>query len=1820
MGKKIIAGKIRGMALWAKVSLITALALLFCVFMYQGWYKPQKIDASTYSPTTAGTYSWTCPAGVTSVTVEVWGGGGGGGGASTVTASGGGGGGGGYSKGTVSVTPGTVYTNAVVVGAAGTGGTSAGTNGNPGGQSSFTGDAGATVTANGGLGGTGKTTAGGGAGGAGGAGSTYTGGAGYTGVTSTGGGGGGSAGTASNGTTPTGSTGAVAVTGGGPGGNGGANAVGSAPATGPGGGGGGGGRSNGGGKAGGTGFDGKIVLTYYAQPVISVATTDSPDPVTAGSTVTFTATATDADTPADSWYMAVCKTNAVTPGTAGAAPTCPGGAYGISGSAVASGSPNTATWTASGSGAQNWYAFACDNNATTTLCSAVDTANSPITVNAADTTPPTVSSTTPTNGATGVTVNTSLQVVFNENIDCATSASGNITMSGATVGAPSCSGPTTTITYPVSGQSGSTTYNYTIGGVKDVAGNTMATTASRSYTTAAVVVNNTTVGAMSFPTVDSSSIAVQSAYTGDADNNNSCTIAWGTDGSTYPNSLTTTKGAGFYAATASGLSASTTYYFRATYTDATGLSGSPSTGSQATSAAAVGGGAVSGMKMHNYTTAKRSGSTNNYWSTKNGWGVPGGVYGKFDCATCHRPDATNIKAIQSKMTSGGNGGFPGKTTVFLNPTSAGAMTEAGRASSFRVCEVCHTQTQHHRYSVGTNYTNWNGGGGGGTSTQTDTSAHYYGSTSPCVGCHSHDTGFMAGCTACHGNPPTTLGELVTNPQATLALGNPPTNAGSHATHVTSEGMTCAVCHSGNTMPTVSKTIQMGFDINNSSWPGFAGTAAFGSFSGRSPLGGTPAYTFVSSKSGTLVNTSASYRTSCNVYCHGQWIGASGSINPSWIITDGSQSACGTCHGASAANPPATGKHTTHASSSAGNYGFSCTKCHPNPNGFSHVNGRVQWRLSSATNGLIGPTATYTPFGGSAAISGNTTGIAPSATYGTCNNIYCHSTVQNNLGTGAPTYKSVGWSDAALACSGCHGNDAATLTTGSHATHLSTTTHAAITCANCHSGYETATPPNHVNYVINVQQSAILSSTGTYTDSAGAPGNGYGTCGTSYCHSNVQSATGGARVAGDYKTVTWGSGAMTCASCHGNTDATLVTGTHAKHLNATYGYTCAACHGTAGGAGNTAIHVNQTINIDLTTKGASATYSGDGTPANSNFGTCSVTICHGSNSGAWGTSVSTQLCTECHGQPNTAYANFSSSIIAPGGAGVDTGGNSAATSARVGAHQTHLLASSGISDKVHCGECHTVHVAINEGTHLNYTTSTISFGPTAKAQSHTTAAVTRVSGYINCSATYCHTAKTNTGSGMTPVWNDTNYLTATTNLVMADCKKCHNMPPANTDHTGIANLTSFPAATCNCHTTMSGSATTVAAIFSDKTKHVNGIVDASVDCLGCHKGTQGVRQAVVGATSGSTGDDFVRPSRHIKNTTVKNVDCIICHAEGATTSTETSVARVTEHTNGTVKLRNVDSQANPGTAGTNFWNWPGRRNGGTTITSTDRDNMDRFCVNCHDSDGALTIAVNSAGTGIDTGASVTRRLTPFNPLDGGTPLDVKSQFNSGNAVGKNYASHHNLNIYTKRYTATYATTYSTRGGWTGTSKDGVAMTWDTGLHCSDCHLNESNAHGARLATRMLQDKNGADAAATNSGTGTGTFVCYRCHLSTVYASSVSVTGKARIEHDTLDSVPFTAGSYADRGIVCLNCHSGGAVGGIHGNNRSITTPNQGTTKAYRFMYGNELGLNISEANWETQVQPSCYTSGTTWGGACTKHNGATAETGRIGAPAYLRPLQ
>lgn len=98
-------------------------------------------------------------------------------------------------------------------------------------------------------------------------------------------------------------------------------------------------------------------------------------PTNAGTAVRFTATATDANL--DGYWLAICKTDEIHAGSAGGAPTCNSvpNTWVISATAAASGNSSYVEYTVPVSGAAEsnaWFAFACDNNAGSTLCSAVN--------------------------------------------------------------------------------------------------------------------------------------------------------------------------------------------------------------------------------------------------------------------------------------------------------------------------------------------------------------------------------------------------------------------------------------------------------------------------------------------------------------------------------------------------------------------------------------------------------------------------------------------------------------------------------------------------------------------------------------------------------------------------------------------------------------------------------------------------------------------------------------------------------------------------------------------------------------------------------------------------------------------------------------------------------------------------------------------------------------------------------------------------------------------------------------------------------------------------------------------------------------------------------------------------------------------------------------------------------------------------------------------------------------------------------------------------------------------------------------------------------
>ena len=841
--------------------------------------------------------------------------------------------------------------------------------------------------------------------------------------------------------------------------------------------------------------------------------------------------------------------------------------------------------------------------------------------------------------------------------------------------------------------------------------------------------------------------------------------------------------------------------------------------------------------MHNSSSV---GSTK--WG--GGWGnTPNSKYGKFTCSTCHNAglDVGNAKSIKSSITAP-SGSFPGSTVVFNTYTTYGS--DKTHATSQRICEVCHTITGHHTYN--------------------NASANHNGDVNCTEVCHPHSAGFKpagGSCTSCHGNPPTTVANLAS--PKTYALGNPEANAGAHDTHYTVKGIQCAACHNGyTTSPMGNSKIELGFAINATNWAPFTGTAVtYGTYTGHSPLNGT--YTFGSTSVGTTVGTSAAYRNSCNVYCHGAWTGSAGT-KPSWTGI-GTDAVCGKCHGASASAPPAAGNHGKHAgNASYTGYSISCTTCHPGRvTGDQHIKGVVHWKFSTAIL-RVGTGAAYTRTGAvnSGTASGNSNALAGSGTYGTCSGIYCHSYIVNDV----RTYKSgFQWgSTLPTDCTGCHGNDnnsATPMTADAHKAHINNTSvpfsGMAFKCNECHAstvGTDNRTLQSgaygpagvHVNGTPTVVWGPINNGKTAYTTGS--------TCGTTlagttiYCHSD---GAGGAPkvIPSAWKTVadsTQGSLAQPCAMCHGGLKAdspnNIATKKHPRHIGVGTNIphadlACAECHRRTATAANaimtntTGMHLSGAVNVSLNNKfnGVLANWTGVYRKASDD---CSNTYCHGQQvTPAWG-SAQTRACGDCHGTNNAGL------LSTPHNKHYNT-----TTLPTAANGWTNTANSTGTTYIISCGVCHGVTAATN---HVN--------GPqvTGKGdaevvfnlpgnQTGFTATVTKntvtggdsrgyqYSASTTCSV-YCHS---NAYAGApvyrsTRAWNGTN-----------PCGSCHavsanktysDWSPGHTRHMGsnstqrqYSSNTNFRCGTCHNATIVNGSNTTFVTNTKD---HVNGYRNVS----------------------------------------------------------------------------------------------------------------------------------------------------------------------------------------------------------------------------------------------------------------------------------------------------------------------------------------------------------------------------------------------------------
>lgn len=694
-----------------------------------------------------------------------------------------------------------------------------------------------------------------------------------------------------------------------------------------------------------------------------------------------------------------------------------------------------------------------------------------------------------------------------------------------------------------------------------------------------------------------------------------------------------------------------------------------------------------------------------------------------------------------------------------------------------------------------------------------------------------------------------------------------------------------------------------------------------------------------SNNNRVAGSAAGYGTCSATFCHGTI------ASPAW---GSGPIACNACHGASADRTTSatwSGRHATHYNystipttynetltdySNNTKYRFNCKHCHDADSTkhslkpySSTAYARVFFGLSTNRRGKYA----Y----GTAQV---TTDNGFKYTAGSCNTSYCHS----NGRQGAPLVTTLTWTTTPTTgsnCLYCHDGKKETGTSSlspRHDRHMNPSVNTSLglsngqNCQDCHMKTIAADNVTILNKFYHVNGYVDFSSV------HGGPSNYNRTtkvCSNVYCHSN------GNRGAIVYVNMTgqkaWGgtTNTATCNFCHGRSNAlgtpdyangganTATANLHQGHMSGLSDTTgCSSCHRRTASptiankfvdysAGTT--HLNGGVNIYFDKSkafiGTKATVSTVGFQT-----TCSQIVCHGQGAPIWGTSTTANQCQKCHGSRSTAFITYTSPQVAPGYGtdGTDTSmTKKSPTDPRVGAHQKHLSASV-LSTNIKCGECHVPVTAIRSGNHWNYSTATITFNGRATGNGHSTASFSRNgSGVMQCSNTWCHTGKSNSGTYVTPYWNYTGLVKEGT-LTVASCKVCHGFPPKNVgtggtaltyNHSALADPTSFPVTTCTgCHSNMSNTGTTYANVFAVKSKHVDGTIDASGghafpypgsahataglilgDCTGCHtNGSNTTYPVLAGIAPDCRSCHTIGLMR-----TAANPSCYDCHGANAT---------------------------------------------------------------------------------------------------------------------------------------------------------------------------------------------------------------------------------------------------------------------------------------------------------------------------------------------------
>jgi predicted CxxxxCH...CXXCH cytochrome family protein len=669
------------------------------------------------------------------------------------------------------------------------------------------------------------------------------------------------------------------------------------------------------------------------------------------------------------------------------------------------------------------------------------------------------------------------------------------------------------------------------------------------------------------------------------------------------------------------------------------------------------------------------------------------------------------------------------------------------------------------------------------------------------------------CTSCHGMPPT----------------GHPSIAG------TVTAATCNQCHPSSVRADGTIDLTTGTHLNGQADVNFNCTSCHGT----------------AGRTGNLVGTDPQLAAAPPVAARGSPASAVGAhlshVNPASAGSFRGPLLCNECHVvpadiAHATNPPASPVTFGTLSKTQGNaptwngttLGCAATYCHGGFN-FNGVRGAAATPIWTDT-GLQCTNCHGLPPAGHPTLPGTVTAA-------TCNQ--CHPSTVNpngtiNVATGAHVN---GQPNVAANCTSCHGDPSRTVpagnpnallaaappvvppgapaaAAGTHLLHLTDSAiRSAVTCNECH------VVPDNPDHSIQFPPVIVWSPNTLATTQGTAPTYDGTTlsCSATYCHGKFAF---GAVTGNVTSTPAWNATpTLACTGCHG-----MPPSGHQALTAPVTPATCAGCHSdTVNTDGTIKVSGGKHMNglaeftgghpagwIAPSQHGYSANRQGlqNCTPCHVAFGTAtgvtgsSCNACHTSASHPnWQTE-----CTFCHGTQGGTATPQSPLLAAPP---VDSQGNSANTSARVGAHARHV-ATATLSSPFGCTNCHASTLPTNVD-HVDGAQAPLPFGgiaitgPVTPSFNATT---------LGCAATYCHGNFTNGKSTAVPVWN----VPPAAGAHLA-CNACHDMPNTSTGRHSTHSGGSFNCS--DCHSGIATGTGASNAAITGPALHVNGVVNVVI---------------------------------------------------------------------------------------------------------------------------------------------------------------------------------------------------------------------------------------------------------------------------------------------------------------------------------------------------------------------------------------------------------